>query len=131
MVQEEPEVMIGTFDVRSIPTTVLFDSRASHTFISQAFIKNHSISVVAMKNPIIVNSPGGTIPTSYCCLPISLSLRGIDFKVSPIVLRIARIDLILDWMMQQKAVILCKEKAVELESPAGGRIKVKVVMQKL
>jgi hypothetical protein len=51
--------------------------------------------------------------------------------VSPIVLRIARIDLILDWMMQQKAVILCKEKAVELESPAGGRIKVKVVMQKL
>jgi hypothetical protein len=132
-VQEEPEVMLGTFDVRSIPATVLFDSRASHTFISQAFIKNHSIPIMAMKNPIIVNSLGGTILASYCCLPISLSLRGVDFKVSPIVLRKAGIDLILgmDWMMQQKAVILCKEKAVELESPAGDRIKVEGVVQKL
>jgi hypothetical protein len=37
----------------------------------------------------------------------------------------------MDWMMQQKVVILCKEKAVELESLAGGRIKVEVVVQKL
>jgi hypothetical protein len=60
-----------------------------------------------MKNSILVNSPGGSIPASYRCLPTSLILRGVEFKVSPIVLRIARIDLILgmDWMMQQQAVI--------------------------
>jgi hypothetical protein len=53
----EPEVMLGTFDVHSTPATVLFDSGASHTFISQAFVKTHSIHLCAMKNPIIVNSP--------------------------------------------------------------------------
>jgi hypothetical protein len=72
----EPEVMLGTFDVHSTPATVLFDSGASHTFISQTFVKTHSIPLCAMKNPIIVNSPGGIIPASYCCLPTSLILRG-------------------------------------------------------
>jgi hypothetical protein len=52
--------------------------------------------------------------------------------MSPIVLRIARIDLILgmDWMMQQKAVIQCKEKVVVLTTPMGDRISVDVVVQK-
>jgi hypothetical protein len=34
MALEELEVMLGTFDVNSIPATVLFDSGASHSFIS-------------------------------------------------------------------------------------------------
>ena len=127
---EEPKVMLGMFDVHSTPTTVLFDFGASYTFISQAFIRSHSIPICAMKNPIIVNSLGGTVLASYCCLPISLSLRGLDFKLSPIVLRIARIDLILgmDWMMQQKVVIQCKEKVTELTSPTRDQLKVEVMV---
>jgi hypothetical protein len=31
---EEPEVMLGTFDVHSTPSTVLFYSGASYSFIS-------------------------------------------------------------------------------------------------
>jgi hypothetical protein len=64
--QEVPEVMLGTFSVNSIPATILFDSGASHSFISQAFVRNHSIPLVAMKNTMIVNSLGGTISASYC-----------------------------------------------------------------
>jgi hypothetical protein len=77
-----------------------------------------------MKNPILVNSPGESMQASYQCLPISLILRGLEFKVSPIVLRRARIDLImgLDWMKQNQAVIQCKEKAVALITPKGDRI---------
>jgi hypothetical protein len=36
----------------------------------------------------------------------------------------------MDWMMQQQAVIQCKEKAVVLTTPKGDRISVKVVVQK-
>jgi hypothetical protein len=104
---EEPEVMLGMFNVHSTLATVLFDSRASHSFISQSFVRIHRIQLCAMKNPILVNSPGGSMPASYHCLSISLILRGVEFKVSPIVLRTAGIDLILgmDWMMQQQAEI--------------------------
>jgi hypothetical protein len=72
----EPEVMLGTFDVHSIPATVLFDSGASHSFISQLFVKTHNIPLYAMRNPILVNSPWGSMQASYQCLPISLILRG-------------------------------------------------------
>ena len=72
----EPEVMLGTFDVNSTPTTVLFDSGASHSFISQALVRTHSIPLCAMKDLILVNSLGGSMQASYRCLPTSLSLRG-------------------------------------------------------
>jgi hypothetical protein len=128
----EPEVMLSTFDVHYTPATVLFYSGASHSFISQAFVRTHSISLRAMKNPILVNSPGGSMQASYQCLPTSLTLRGVEFKVSPIVLRTAGIDLILgmDWMMQQKAMIQCKKKVVVLTTPMGDKICVDVVVQK-
>jgi len=75
-VVEEPKVMIGTFDVHSTPATILFYSRTSHTFVSQAFIRTHNILACAMKSPITVNSPKGTILASHCCFPINLTLRG-------------------------------------------------------
>jgi hypothetical protein len=73
---EAPEVMIGTFNVHSTPATVLFDSGASHTFISHIFVKMHSIPMLAMKEPLLVNSPGGTMQTNNRCLPVSMILRG-------------------------------------------------------
>ena len=68
---------------------------------------------------------------SYRCLPTSLSLRGVEFQVTPIVLRTMGIDLILgmDWMMQQQVVIQCKEKAIALTTPKGDIISVDVVVQ--
>ena len=72
----EPEVMLDTFDVNSTPAAVLFDSGALHSFISQAFVKMHSIPLCAVKDPILVNTPGGSMQASYRCLPTSLSLRG-------------------------------------------------------
>jgi hypothetical protein len=74
--QDAPEVMLGTFSVNSHSATVLFDSGASHSFISQAFVRMHSISLCAMKTPILVNSPGGSMPANYWSPSTSLSLRG-------------------------------------------------------
>ena len=124
--------MIGIFDVHSTPATVLFYSRTSHTFISQAFIRTHNIPACAMKSPITVNSPEGIVPASHCCFPVNLTLRGVDFKVSPIVLSTPGVDLILgtDWMMQQDAKIKCEGKVMELTSPTGDQLKVEVQKQK-
>ena len=47
-------------------------------------------------------------------------------------LRTSGVDVILgmDWMMQQQAVIQCKEKAVVLTTLKGDRINIEVVVQK-
>jgi len=94
-VQEGPKIMMGMFNINSISAIVLFDSGASHTFISQAFVRVHSIPLVAKKTPMLVNSPGGTIAVSYCCPSASHSLRGVDFPISPMVMRTSGIDVIL------------------------------------
>jgi len=130
-VQEGPEIMIGTFSINSIPATVLFDSGSSHAFISQEFVRVHGIPLVAMKAPMLVNSLGGTIPISYCCPSASLSLRVVDFPVTPMVMRTSGIDVILglDWMKKYTTKIKCKEKMVVLTTPKGERISVDVVVQ--
>jgi hypothetical protein len=92
MAQTEPEVMLGTFNVHSTRATILFDSRASHTFISHIFVKMHSVPMLAMKEPLSVNSPGGTVQTNNRCLLVSMGLRGVEFKITPIVLRTSGID---------------------------------------
>jgi hypothetical protein len=123
--------MLGTFSVNSISATVLFDFGASHSFISQAFVGMHSIPLCAMKDPMLVNSLGGSMLASYWSSSTSISLRGVDFKVNPIVLRTARIDLILgmDWMKQHRAMIQCQKKVVVVTSPNGDRICVEVAVQ--
>jgi hypothetical protein len=78
--QEVPEVMLGTFSVNSIFATILFDSSASHSFISQAFVRMHSIPLCAMQNPIIVNSSRGSMPASYWSPSTRISLRGQTLK---------------------------------------------------
>jgi hypothetical protein len=62
----------------------------------------HSVPMLAMKEPLLVNSSGGTMQTTNQCLPISMILRVVEYKITPILLRTSGIDVILgmDWMMQ-------------------------------
>jgi hypothetical protein len=55
-------------------------------------------------------------------------LRGVEFKIAPIVLRTSRIDVILgmDWMKQNGAVIQCQQKVVVVNAPNGEKISVDV-----
>src|SRR6185312_5139267 len=61
---EAPNVVIGTFMVNSHPATVLFDTGATHSFISKSFAEQHGIPVSCMRTAMVVTSPGGQIRTS-------------------------------------------------------------------
>jgi hypothetical protein len=74
--QTVPEVMLGTFNFHSTPATILFYSGASYTFISNIFVRMHSVPMLAMKEPLLVNSPRGTMQITNRCLPVSMVLRG-------------------------------------------------------
>jgi hypothetical protein len=47
--QEAPDVVIGMFLVSDISVVVLFDSRASHSFISTAFVRKHNLPLALLK----------------------------------------------------------------------------------
>jgi hypothetical protein len=57
--QENPQVVLDMFFINSIPASVLFDSGASHSFISAQLVAKHSIPMCPMKQTMLVKSPGG------------------------------------------------------------------------
>ena len=63
-VQEAPDVVISTFFVNSKPASVLFDSRASHSFITDQFVAKHNLPVCPMKQSLLVSSPGKELKAS-------------------------------------------------------------------
>ncbi len=56
--QAAPEVVLGTFPVNSIPATILFDSGATHSFISKKFVGVHGLIREELSTPMRVHTPG-------------------------------------------------------------------------
>jgi hypothetical protein len=57
--QQAQDVVLGMFLASSHPTTVLFHSGASHSFISSSFVVNYHLPITIMKQTMLVSSPGG------------------------------------------------------------------------
>jgi hypothetical protein len=74
--QEAPDVVFSTCIVNSSPASVLFDSRASHSFIAHQFVKKHSIPKCPMKKQMIVNSPSGDMEATLMCPSVRVEIRG-------------------------------------------------------
>jgi hypothetical protein len=51
--QEEQGIVLGEFLVSSVLATILFDSGASHSFISLSFVQKHNIPTVLLKAPLL------------------------------------------------------------------------------
>jgi hypothetical protein len=47
--QEAPDVIIGMFSVNDISAVVLFDSGASHSFISTAYVEKHNLPIALLR----------------------------------------------------------------------------------
>jgi hypothetical protein len=60
--QEAPDVVIGTFSINDISAVVLFDSKASHSFISAAYVEKHNLPIALLRCQMIVSSPRGDMP---------------------------------------------------------------------
>jgi hypothetical protein len=61
--QEAPDVVIGTFSINNIFAVVLFDSGASYSFISAAYVEKHNLPIALLRCQIVLSSPGGDMPT--------------------------------------------------------------------
>jgi hypothetical protein len=57
-IMDEPDAVIGKFPINTCPALVLFDTGASHSFISRAFVDEHKLPIESMRTPLRVNSPG-------------------------------------------------------------------------
>jgi hypothetical protein len=100
-------VMMGTFVVANYRAVILFDSGASHTFISKNFVEKHCIPCTESRDGFIIHSPGERIFTKDIDFHLPVTLAGREFPTNMIVLKGQDIDVILgmNWLAQPKAII--------------------------
>jgi hypothetical protein len=60
--QEAHDVVIGTFLINDTSAVVLFDSGASYSFISTAYVGKHNLPLALLRCQMIVSSPGEICP---------------------------------------------------------------------
>jgi hypothetical protein len=129
-VPEDADIVYGMFLINSIPASVLFDSGASHSFITESFMKKHNIPKHPLKKMLHISSLGGDMKATHSCLHVNLKIQGTNFPVNLVVLGSNGIDVILgcDWLKSCDGVIQCANGTIMLTSPQGERIQVSTDM---
>ncbi|GJW85510.1 putative reverse transcriptase domain-containing protein [Tanacetum coccineum] len=124
---QDPNVMTGTFSLNDHFVIVLFDSGADFSFISTKFVPllNVKPSIV---NPsyVIEVADGKKVEVDRIIRDCKLELENSLFSLNLIPLGHESFDVIvgMDWLSQNKAVIVCHEKVVEIPLESGGILRV-------
>jgi hypothetical protein len=110
------------FPTSTHPATILFDSRASHSFISSSFVVKHTK---------LVSSPGHEMRTKHICPSVSITIRGVHFLSNLILLdsKVTGIILGMDWLSKYDRVIKCARKAVRLTKKDGATVEFVATVQ--
>jgi hypothetical protein len=119
--QEAPDVVLGTFLVNSNTSFILFDSRASHSFISAKYVAKYNLSISLLTCRMVVSSPSGDMPARQVCPRVNIKIRVVDFIANLIILDYKGIDVIrgMDWPSMYKLLIDCAKKSVKLTTEDG------------
>jgi hypothetical protein len=117
-------VLAGTFFLNEHPIIILFDSRASHDFMSSTYAKKVKLSLVALGAPKVISTPGGRVDANRIVQKISLELSGRIFSTNLIILSGQGIGGILgmSWMKMHRAVLDITGRLVHLNSPVYGKV---------
>ena len=92
--QDAPDVVLGTFLVNSVPATVLFDSGATHSFVTKEFVVKGGLVGSLLSKPLLIQTPEFLVETKLFCPDVSLEIKGENFPADLIILGTQGIDVI-------------------------------------
>jgi hypothetical protein len=118
------EVLAGTFFLNEHPVIILFDSGASHDFMSSTCAKKAKLSLVALGASYVFSTPGGRVDANWIVQKAPLELSGRIFHTNLIILGGKGIDVILgiSWMKLHRVVLDIAGRLVHLDSPMFGKV---------
>jgi hypothetical protein len=80
-------MMMGTFFVANHLAVILFDSGASHTFMSKIFADKHCIPTVESMKGFVIQSPRGQIFTKEVVFHVPVKLARYEFPTNMTVIK--------------------------------------------
>jgi len=121
---EDMQVLVGMVSINYKPTRALFDSGASHSFMSKKFAIEHNFSIRVVHTPFIIDAPGTTLVSKEVVNLAQLEVSGLNFMVNFVVIDLEELDIIIgmNWMTKYDGVIRCDPRSIELRHPSGVRV---------
>jgi hypothetical protein len=117
------EVLAGTFLLNEHPVIILFDSRATHDFMSSTCAKKAKLSLMASGTPYVISTPRVRVDADRIFQKVQLELSGRIFSTNLIILSGQGIDVILgmNWMKLHRTVLGIAGRLVHLDSHVYGK----------
>ena len=124
--QDDPNVVLGTLLVNCHPTSIIFDTGASRSFISESYARLHNTTFCDMPISMVIQTPGSKWQTSRVSHGNEIHVDRLVFLAYLIAPKSSDINIILgmDWMTAHHAKIDCYSRTVQLTHPSGKTVNV-------
>jgi hypothetical protein len=118
-IPEGEPVTAGKFLVNQHPAIVLFDSKLSHSFMSQAFARKYEQQCTKLGYGYYISSAGANVLTNQMVRGANLDLGDRNLRVNLIVMLGLVLDVIIgmNWMKDWGAVIDTGSRVLTLKDP--------------
>jgi hypothetical protein len=122
-IPEGAAVLTGTFSIRDHPVKILFDSGATHSFISENLVCKLGLHSCHTKESFVVSTTGGRIPSNTITKAVPLQLGSRTFLTNLIHLGLGGLDVILgmNWLTQHQVILDIASRMVEINPPTSGQ----------
>jgi hypothetical protein len=119
---ELPEVtpiMTGTFSVNHHPVIVLFDTGATHSFVSTKFGTKIGLDIYPVSGVYMITTPGGSISSNQVCRGVPIQMGNNLMRTDLLLLDLKGMDVLLgmNWMTQYHVSLDISSRTVEIDSP--------------
>jgi hypothetical protein len=117
-------VMSGTFSIHHQPVVTLFDSGATHSFISNNCSTRIRLDPCPTQGSYMISTPGGKITSNQMVKSVPIRLGSQIIKTDLVLLNLEGIDVILgtNWMTEHRVLLDVSSRVIEIESPYYGAI---------
>jgi hypothetical protein len=115
-------VLTCTFSINDTPVKILFDSGATHSFISENLLGKLGLLGSHTKSAYKIITPGGNISSHIIDFGVSLNLGSKNSQSNRITINLEGMDVILgmDWMTRHKVGLDISDRVVAINLPTVG-----------
>jgi hypothetical protein len=115
-------VMSGTFSIHHKPVVTLFNSGATHSFISNNCGTRIGLDLCPTLGSYMISTPGGNITSNQIIKSVPIQLGSKEIKTDLVLLSLEGIDVILgtNWMTKHQVRLDISSRVVEIDSPYYG-----------
>jgi hypothetical protein len=111
--------MLGTFSIHYNPVVTLFDSGATHSFISNNCGTRIGLDFCPTKGSYMISTPGGRFTSNKMVKSVPIQLGSKLIKTDLVLLNLEGIDVILgtNWMTEHRVLLDISSRVIKIDSP--------------